>query len=313
MIREFHTEDAESVCAVLNACWRPDSQIPISPEGFRRVVLSSPEWRNTHAFVGVQQERINGFAAVVTAGNCARVAFLHVHPASRGQGIGHGLLRQIEATAAEHGCPVLSVGGYALHSPFHGAKAGDADTDSFLRHRGCQPRFRQATRVLQLPTAILQGRESGYDRRGYDIQIVEAADVDYPAARRGVVALCHQCEAPARAFASCYVGAQVDKSNTYFAAAFHGQSLVGFVGFVPFRGVGIGYEAHPQWGPILVHPRHRNQGIGRSLLLTSLAAMRDLGCDRAVLVGVIDGPASHLYGSIGFQTVVEWVEYWKQR
>ena len=312
MIREFHPEDIQSVCAVLNGCLDPDSGVTISSKGFRRTVLNSEEWSKARAFVAIQNDQIKGFAAVVLAESSACVAFLHVHPLSRRLGIGSKLLRRVEAVSEENGRTALLVGGYALGSPFHGVDARDTQTAVFLLKRGYDENFRQATRQLQLPAADTEGNAGRQNDSEYKIRIVTESDTDYASIRKRIVALCQRCEPGASVFATIYEGERVDENNAYIAVVFDGQSLIGFAGFAPFQDLGIGYEAYPQWGPILVCPNHRNQGIGRSLLVMSLTKMADLGCDRAVLVGVDSGPAAHLYKSSGFETVASWVEYRKQ-
>lgn len=70
--------------------------------------------------------------------------------------------------------------------------------------------------------------------------------------------------------------------------------LAGAIRFWPVR---IGETRAPALllGPVAVHPTHQGEGLGGALIRDSLAAARDAGWDRVMLVG--DAP---YYGRFGF-------------
>jgi GNAT superfamily N-acetyltransferase len=314
VIRAFQIGDVAAVCDVLNACSASEWAVAILPEAFRKIVLNSGEWGKANAYVGVHNKQVCGFGAVVLDGQCARIPYLHVHPAFRRRGIGDSLLREVETYCDTHGCASLSFGGFALRSPFHGADARDSETVSFLLRRGYVEHSRAATRVLRLPPSSLAEQDAKPRSSTHRFEIASESHSDYWAIRSGVVDLCHHSEPLFAVFANAYEGREVRRENAHIAAAMQGRSLVGLAGLVPFRDAGIGYEAYPLFGPLLVHPAHRGRGIGRTLLKMSLARMSELGCERVVLGGTgVAGPAAHLYESVGFEIVVNWVEYWKQK
>lgn len=314
MVRDFRMQDAAEVCSILHACSASRWAAPIPPDAFRRALRSSPEWGEANGYISEMDGQVRGFGAVTVCGGDARIPYLHVHPGYRGRGIGGELLQQIEAFCEERGCASLSLGGFALRSPFHGVDARDSGAASFLKRRGYSEHFRAATRILQLPLCSSGIQDMGCRSTVYRFDLVSDSQPHYWEIRRGLVDLCHDAESRFAVFARTYDGRQIHKENAHIAAARQDQRVIGFAGFVPFQDVGIGYEAYPQWGPLLVHPSHRGEGIARRLLQMSLAEMAQLGCERAVVGGTgVAGPAAHLYESVGFETVVNWIEYWKER
>lgn len=314
MIRTFQRDHAAAVCGILNACFRSGEAAPIQPDVFLRVLQDSPEWVEAKVDVALCNGHVCGFGAAVISGGNARIPYLHVHPQWRRRGAGSELLQGIESFCDDRGCTSLSLGGFALRSPFHGVDARDSESASFLQHRGYAEHFRAATRAMRLPSSSLESHDAGRQHSGYQFDVVSDSHPEYREIRQGVLDLCRHAEPMFAAFAETYDGQQVHRDNTHIAAARRGRSVVGFAGFVPVQNAGIGHEAHPQWGSLLVHPDHRGQGIGRKLLRVSLLKMAELGCKRVVLGGTgVAGPAAHLYESVGFETVVCWIECWKQK
>jgi GNAT superfamily N-acetyltransferase len=310
MIRQFRETDIESICGVLNACY-PNVPKDISVDTFRRKVLASEQWGTVHAYSAVSRSQVRGFAAAIPEGTHMQLAYLQVHPESRKQGIGGALLEKIEDVAKRGHCTEIGMPGFRLGSPFHGVVAQDDESNEFFIRREYSEQFRTKTRVLKLEGMNLTGL-SRVITADYRFDIVSTSDSAYWSVRRAVAQLCSQCEPIFAQFSRLYVGNSVEKYNSYIAVAFHGLDVVGFCGFVPYPDFGMAYEAHPQWGPFLVHPDYRNRGIGRRLLNLSLSAMAELGCSTIVLSGAVDGPAAHLYETFGFKTVVEWVQYQKK-
>lgn len=307
-------QDTAAVCGVLDACFAPEWTAPIRPDVFRRVLRNSPEWDEAKVHVGVLDGHVCGFGAVVITEGSARIPYLHVHPEFRGRGVGNELLQDIELFCDGHDCTDLSLGGFTLQSPFHGVDARDSEAASFLQRRGYSEHFRAATRAMRLPSSSLESHDAEHRNSRYRFDLVSDSHPDYWDIRNGSVDLCRHVESIFAVFAKTYEGRQVHKDNAYIAAARKGLCVVGFAGFLPFQDAGIGYDAYPQWGPLLVHPGHRGQGIARRLLRISLARMAELGCERVVLGGTgVTGPAAHLYESVGFETVVNWIEYWKEK
>ena len=66
------------------------------------------------------------------------------------------------------------------------------------------------------------------------------------------------------------------------------------------------------FGPVGALPSHRRQGLTRAVLLEGLRRMRAHGMDRVcVSTGVSNAPALHLYESIGFRIVNDYLDYVK--
>jgi len=312
VIREFQRDDVEVVCRVLEACSTSKWPQSIPSEHFVSVVLGSPEWVAAKAYVGVCDGRVRAFGAVVAEAEGSRIPYFHVHPQFRRRGLGGEMLQAIEMFLKSRDGGGVSVRGPALGTPFHGVDAEDPESASFFLHRGFVEQFRAATRVLKLSELRVQNDADFSRPHGYTFDVLSESCPTYWKARESIVGLCHQCEPLFLVFSNSYDGGLINKFNAHLAIAAHGEALVGFAGFVPEGNAGIGYEAAPQWGPFLVHPSHRGRGVGRELLVLSLREMTRLGCETVVLGGTgVDGPAVHLYESLGFKTVLTWVQFRK--
>jgi mycothiol synthase len=66
------------------------------------------------------------------------------------------------------------------------------------------------------------------------------------------------------------------------------------------------------FGPVGARPAYRRQGLARAVLLEGLRRLKALGMDRVcVSTGVSNTPALHLYQSVGFRIVNQYLDYVK--
>ncbi|MFQ6549127.1 GNAT family N-acetyltransferase [Aestuariibius sp. 2305UL40-4] len=122
------------------------------------------------------------------------------------------------------------------------------------------------------------------------IEIVQEQDADW----WEVEALFDLCFAPGREALSSYrLREGVGAVRTLCHVAREDGILAGAIRFWPVR---VGDAAAVLLGPIAVHPTHQGEGLGGALIREGLAAAREAGWARALLVG--DAP---YYGRFGFR------------
>ncbi len=105
-----------------------------------------------------------------------------------------------------------------------------------------------------------------------------------------------------------FLGTQIEKSDVIVLVATRNDEVVGYT----YAG-NEGYDYMALRGPagalydIVVHPAHRQQGIGRRLLDATLEALREAGAPRVVLsTADRNEPAQHLFATAGFRrTMIE--------
>lgn len=111
--------------------------------------------------------------------------------------------------------------------------------------------------------------------------------------RWAVEALYDLCFAPGREALSSYrLRDDVDPvADLCLVARDEGDIIAGAIRFWPVRVRGA---AALLLGPIAVHPTHQGEGLGAALIQNGLAAARDRGWERVILVG--DAPYYQRFG-----------------
>jgi ribosomal protein S18 acetylase RimI-like enzyme len=104
-IRPYHSADEDELVDL----WRlvfPDAPAHNDPENDIRIKLGiQPEL----FFVAITEEKIIGSAMSGFDGHRGWVYYVAVHPDFRRRGIGSALMRQVESTLADVGCPKLNL------------------------------------------------------------------------------------------------------------------------------------------------------------------------------------------------------------
>lgn len=227
------------------------------------------------------------------------ITFLHVLPSHRGRGIGSELWRRIHAALG--GVKQVALDGQCINpfygnsegpfTPFWGTPEGisvaweDSETKKFFARRGFAPRFK----AVQLELAVRSARTEPADLPVVEIRV---SDDFYP--ELGVT------------YRST---ARYRKGGPYScAAAVVSGKTVGVLGWYPLVEVGAGrfaiYEA-------IVSQDFKGKGIGKALLATAIARMRETGAERCDVLTIpeLGDAAYRLYVSTGFTPCANWAIY----
>lgn len=243
----------------------------------------------------IQSERVaQVLAADWPGGTRGAILFLYVRPSYRRRGVGTELWRR--ATAYLGGCRSTFIDGHCLN-PFYGNSEGpvtplfgtpegislpwdDEATKAFLAQKGFTPKYKAVQYARALAT-------------------VPAADPDVRVLPSCFPSLGQAIDSPPR----------VDPMLIFETAiALDGPTVAGTLCFYPMLDARQGlfgiYE-------LAVAETHRGRGLGRKLLASALARMRECSGESVEVLTIPDlsPDAVKLYESMDFKPVASWAIY----